>query len=73
MNDGILQAAEKWLDDAELFRQAVERTARDHGFAGDLIEKDALCSLVLAVLAANLPESVVLSRTSPTFLPFSQI
>ena len=59
MNNVVLQAATKSLDDAELFRQSVERTARDHGFAGDLIEKDAFCSMVLAVLAANLPESVV--------------
>lgn len=58
MND-VLQTAAKWLNDAELFRQSVERTARDHGFAGDLIEKDVFCSLVLAVLAANMPESVV--------------
>jgi len=58
MND-VLQMAAKWLDDAELFRQSVERTARDHGFAGDLIEKDVFCSLVLAVLAANMPESMV--------------
>ncbi|MBU1693107.1 MAG: nucleotidyl transferase AbiEii/AbiGii toxin family protein [Verrucomicrobia bacterium] len=58
MND-VLQPAAKWLDDAELFRQAVERTARDHGFAGELIEKDVFCSLVLVVLAANMPESVV--------------
>lgn len=58
MND-VLQAAAKWLGDAELFRQAVERTARDHGFAGDLIEKDAFCSMVLATLAAKMPESVV--------------
>ncbi len=58
MND-ILQTATKWLSDAELFRQAVERTARDHGFAGDLVEKDVFCTLALAVLSANAPESLV--------------
>ncbi|MEI6971830.1 MAG: nucleotidyl transferase AbiEii/AbiGii toxin family protein [bacterium] len=58
MND-VLQAATKWLADEELFRQAVERTARDNGFGGDLIEKDVFCSVVLAVLSADMPESVV--------------
>ena len=58
MNE-ILHAAARWLDDDELLRQAVERTARDHGFAAELVEKDFFCSLVLAILAAHMPEFLV--------------
>jgi predicted nucleotidyltransferase component of viral defense system len=59
MSDDFLQAAEDWLKDEELFRQSLERTARDYGFAAELIEKDVFSSLVLAVLATNTPESVL--------------
>lgn len=47
------------IGEADLFTQAVERTARDCGFPGDLIEKDVFCSLAIAVLAPNLPEGTV--------------
>ena len=56
MSDDFLRAAADRLEDEELFRQALERTARDHGFAAALIEKDFFCSLVLAVLAAEAPD-----------------
>jgi predicted nucleotidyltransferase component of viral defense system len=56
MSEGFLRAAAEWLEDGELFRQALERTARDHGFAAGLIEKDFFCSLVLATLAADVPD-----------------
>lgn len=56
MTEGFLCAAADWLEDEELFRQALERTARDHGFAAALIEKDFFCSLVLAALAAEAPD-----------------
>ena len=59
MSDKFLRAAADWLQDEELFRQSLERTARDYGFAAELIEKDFFSSLVLAILAANAPESVV--------------
>ncbi len=57
--NNILQAAMKWLDDGELFREAVERTARDRGYPGELIEKDFFCSLALSLIAENMPEPVV--------------
>ena len=56
MSEGFLRAASDWLEDGELFLQALERTARDHGFAAALIEKDFFCSLILAALAAAAPD-----------------
>ncbi len=56
MSEGFLRAAADWLEDEELFRQALERTARDHGFAAVLIEKDFFCSLVMAALTAEAPD-----------------
>ena len=40
-----------WLRDRELFRVAVSFTARRTGFSPLLIEKDAICTLVLEHLA----------------------
>lgn len=59
MSEGFLRAAADWLEDWELFRQALERTARDHGFAAALIEKDFFCSLVLAALTAAAPDYLI--------------
>jgi len=59
MSEDFLRAATEWLGDEELFRQALERTARDHGFAAALIEKDFFCSLVLAALAAAAPDHLL--------------
>ena len=55
----VLGAILKLIDEEDLFRQTVERTAHDYGFPGDLIEKDVFCSLTLAALAPHLPERVV--------------
>lgn len=57
MND-FLTVADQWLNDPELFREAVERTARETGFASNLIEKDVFASLVLCALTQRLPEYV---------------
>lgn len=55
----FLSVAEKWLNDGELFREAVERTARETGFASELIEKDVFGSLALSVLTPELAATAV--------------
>ena len=55
----FLPLAEKWLNDGELFREAVERTARETGFASELIEKDVFGSLALSVLTPELAATAV--------------
>ena len=55
----ILSVAEKWLQDGELFPEAVERTARESGFASELVEKDVFCSVALALLSPKLPATAV--------------